>query len=85
MYVVTPFPNNLLAIDLTRIGGALKFTYEPHPDPRAVGIACRDSVNRGAQYADGKIVHSLLDATVVAFDANDRHEGWDRNDVEPSS
>jgi len=76
MYVVTPYPNNLLAIDLTKSGGALKFAYEPHPDPRAVGIACCDIVNRGAHYADGKIVYSLLDATVVAVDANDGREVW---------
>ena len=76
MYVVTPFPNNLLAIDLTKTGGALKFAYEPHPDRRAVGIACCDVVNRGAHFADGKIVYSLLDTTVVAVDANDGHEVW---------
>ena len=76
MYVVTPYPNNLLAIDLTKTGGALKWAYEPHPDPRSVGIACCDVVNRGAQYADGKIVYSLLDATVVAVDEKDGHEVW---------
>jgi len=76
MYVVTPFPNNLLAIDLTKPGGALKWAYEPHPDNRSVGIACCDVVNRGAQYADGKIVYSLLDATVVAVDEKDGHEVW---------
>ena len=48
MYVVTPFPNNLIAVDLTKPGGAVKWIYEPHPDPRAVGIACCDVVNRGA-------------------------------------
>ena len=69
MYVVTPFPNNLIAVDLTKPGGAVKWIYEPHPDPRAVGIACCDVVNRGASYADGKIIYSLLDATVVAVDA----------------
>jgi glucose dehydrogenase len=74
--VVTPCPNNLLAIDLMKTGGALKAAYEPHPDRRALGIACCDVVNRGAPYADGKIVHRLLDATVVAVDANDGHEAW---------
>ena len=69
MYVVTPFPNNLIAVDLTKPGGAVKWIYEPHPDSRAVGIACCDVVNRGASYGDGKIVYSLLDATVVAVDA----------------
>ena len=48
MYVVTPFPNNLIAVDLTKPGGAVKWIYEPHPDQRAVGIACCDVVNRGA-------------------------------------
>ena len=70
------FPDNLLAIDLTKPDGALKVVCEPHPDRRSVGIACCDVVNRGAPYADGKIVHSLLDATVVGVDANDGHEAW---------
>ena len=69
MYVVTPFPNNLIAVDLTKPGGALKWIYEPHPDPRSVGIACCDVVNRGASYADGKIIYNLLDAHTVAVDA----------------
>jgi len=76
MYVVTPFPNNLLEIDLTRPDGALKVVCEPHPDRRAVGIARCDVVTRSAQFADRKIVYSLLDATVVAVDANDGHEVW---------
>jgi lanthanide-dependent methanol dehydrogenase len=76
MYVVTPFPNNLLAIDLTKPGGALKWAYEPHPDRRAVGIACCDTVNRGAQYADGKIIYNLLDAHTVAVNAETGEEVW---------
>jgi len=35
MFVVTPFPNNLIAVDLTKPGGAVKWIYEPHPDRRA--------------------------------------------------
>ena len=76
MYVVTPFPNNLIAVDLTKPGGAIKWIYEPHPDSRAVGIACCDVVNRGASFGDGKIVYSLLDATVVAVDAETGKEAW---------
>jgi PQQ-dependent dehydrogenase (methanol/ethanol family) len=76
MYVVTPFPNNLLAIDLTKPGGALKWTYQPHPDARAVGIACCDIVNRGASYGEGKIVYNVLDAHTVAVDATTGHEVW---------
>jgi PQQ-dependent dehydrogenase (methanol/ethanol family) len=76
MYVVTPFPNNLVAVDLTKPGGAVKWIYQPHPAQRAVGIACCDVVNRGASYADGKIIYSLLDATVVAVDTETGHEVW---------
>src|SRR4051812_4378407 len=76
MYVVTPFPNNLIAIDLTKPGGAMKWAYEPHPDPRSVGIACCDIVNRGPTYADGKIVYSLLDTQVVAVNAENGQEVW---------
>jgi PQQ-dependent dehydrogenase (methanol/ethanol family) len=76
MYVVTPFPNNLIAIDLTKPGGAMKWTYVPHPDRRSVGIACCDVVNRGAAYADGKIVYNLLDAHTVAVNAETGEEMW---------
>src|SRR3569833_2005158 len=76
MYVVPPFPNNLIAIDLHKPSGAIKFIYQPHPAPRAVGIACCDVVNRGASYADGKIIYNLLDAETVAVDANSGAEVW---------
>jgi lanthanide-dependent methanol dehydrogenase len=76
MYVVTPFPNNLIAVDLSKPGGAIKWVYEPHPDNRSVGIACCDVVNRGATFADGKIIYSLLDATVVAVDSETGKEAW---------
>ena len=76
MYVVTPFPNLLLAVDLTKPGGALKWSYAPNPDERSVGIACCDIVNRGAVYADGKIIYNLLDAETVAVDATTGKQVW---------
>jgi glucose dehydrogenase len=76
MYMVTPYPNSLLAIDLTVPGGALKWKYEPHPDPRSVGIACCDVVNRGASFADGKVIYNTLDAHTVAVDAATGKPVW---------
>lgn len=76
MYVVTPFPNNLLAIDLKNLNGPLKWKFEPHPDPRAQGRACCDTVNRGASYGDGKIVYSALDNTTIAVDAEHGTQVW---------
>jgi PQQ-dependent dehydrogenase (methanol/ethanol family) len=76
MYVVTPFPNYLYAIDLSKPGGERLWTFDPKADPRAVGIACCDIVNRGASYADGKIVYNTLDAHTVAVDATTGREVW---------
>ncbi len=76
MYVVTPFPNVLYAFDLTREGYPLKWKYRPDVNPTAVGIACCDAINRGATYADGKIVYNLLDGHTVAVDAATGQELW---------
>lgn len=76
MYIVTPFPNDLIAIDLKNPKGPLKWTYHPYPDSRAVGLACCDVVNRGASYADGKIIYNTLDDHTVAVDANTGKEVW---------
>ena len=60
MYMVAPWPNKLFALDLTK-SGALKWSYDPNPSPAAKGEACCDWVNRGAVYADGKIIYNTLD------------------------
>jgi PQQ-dependent dehydrogenase (methanol/ethanol family) len=76
LYVVTPFPNNLIALDLTKPGFPEKWMYEPHPNPRAIGVACCDLVNRGASYANGKIIYATLDNNVIAVDANSGKQVW---------
>lgn len=76
MYVVTPFPNDLIALDLSKPGFPMKWKYEPRPDPQSQGIACCDVVNRGASYGDGKIVYATLDNHIVAVDANSGKEVW---------
>jgi PQQ-dependent dehydrogenase (methanol/ethanol family) len=75
MYVVTPYPNVLFALDLAR-PGQVRWKYEPRPAPAAQGVACCDVVNRGAAYADGRIFFNTLDAHVVAVDAESGHEVW---------
>ena len=76
MYVVTPYPNVLYAFDLTREGYPLRWKYRPDVSPNAIGISCCDVVNRGAFYADGKIVYNLLDGHTVAVDAGSGKELW---------
>jgi alcohol dehydrogenase (cytochrome c) len=76
MYIVTPFPNILYALDLTKPGAPMKWIYKPGPIAAAQGVACCDVVNRGASYADGKIVYNTLDNHTVAVDAATGKELW---------
>jgi PQQ-dependent dehydrogenase (methanol/ethanol family) len=58
MYIVTPFPNKLIALNLGSgsrdgdgdDGGRVKWIFDPRPDPFAEDKACCDIVNRGAAY-----------------------------------
>ncbi len=75
MYVATPWPNKVFALDLTK-GGALKWAFEPNPSPAAKGEACCDWVNRGAVFADGKVIFNTLDGYTVALDANSGKQLW---------
>ncbi len=76
MYVVTPWPNVLYAFDLTTEGYPLRWKYRPDVSANAIGVSCCDVVNRGAFYADGKIVYNLLDGHTVAVDASSGRELW---------
>jgi PQQ-dependent dehydrogenase (methanol/ethanol family) len=75
MYVVTPFPNLIYALDLTN-PGTVKWQYDPKPDPSALGVACCDWVNRGAAFADGRVFYNTLDNHTVALDAGTGRELW---------
>ncbi|MDB4888163.1 MAG: PQQ-dependent dehydrogenase, methanol/ethanol family [Gemmatimonadetes bacterium] len=76
MYILTPFPNLLYALDLTKPGAPQKWVYDPKPQQEAQGVACCDVVNRGPTYADGRIVFNTLDNHVVAVDAVNGKELW---------
>ncbi len=75
MYVMTPYPNYLYALDLKQ-DGALKWRYQPKPARASQGVACCDVVNRGAVFADGKVVFNTLDMHTVAVDAASGKEVW---------
>ncbi len=77
LYMVTPYPNNLIALDITKPGFPQKWVFRPNPDITSVGIACCDTVNRGAVYSDGKIIYNTLDAHTVAVDANTGQKVWE--------
>src|SRR4051794_12700217 len=76
MYIVSPYPNILYALDLAQPGAPMKWKYEPKPEPAAQGVACCDVVNRGAAYSDGRVYFNTLDNMTVAVDAENGKEIW---------
>ena len=78
MYVVTPFPNTLDAIDLTRTRdtAVVAWKYQPPPVPAAQGVACCDVVNRGCAVASGRVVFNTLDGRTCAVEARTGRELW---------
>src|SRR4051812_15641740 len=75
MYISTPYPNTIFAIDLNKPGQA-KWKYEANPAPSSQGVACCDVVNRGCVYDNGKIFFNALDAHTHAVDANTGQKVW---------
>ncbi len=81
MYVHTPFPNTVYALDLNKDGKIL-WKYEPRQDPNVIPIMCCDTVNRGVAYADGKIFLHQADTTLIALDAKTGAKVWSVMDGE---
>lgn len=75
MYVHTPFPNIVYALDLKNEGRML-WKYEPKQDPNVIAIMCCDTVNRGVAYGDGKIILGQADTTITALDAKTGKVVW---------
>ena len=88
MFVHTPFPNIVYALDLNQ-EGMIKWKYEPKQDPSVIPVMCCDTVNRGVAYApgaDGKdlIILHQADTNVVALDAATGEEVWKVQNGDPS-
>ncbi len=82
MYVHTPFPNNVFALDLNNDGRIL-WKYEPKQDPDTIPVMCCDTVNRGVAYGDGKIILHQADTKVVALDAKTGKVVWSATNGDP--
>jgi len=83
MYVHTPFPNIVYALDLKE-DGKIIWRYEPKQDPNVIPVMCCDTVNRGVAYADGKIFLHQADTKLVALDAKTGEEVWSVVNGDPS-
>ncbi len=83
MYVHTPFPNIVYALDLNDNARVI-WKYEPKQDPDVIPVMCCDTVNRGVAYADDTIFLHQADTTLVALDANTGEVKWSVANGDPS-
>lgn len=76
MYVITPYPNLVYALDLTKPGAPMKWKFSPKPSASSQGVACCDVVNRGLVYSNGRLYFNVLDNQTIALDAKSGAEIW---------
>ena len=84
MYLHTPFPNVVYALDLKDPAHQIIWKYEPKQDPSVVPVMCCDTVNRGLAYGDGKIILAQADTTLVALDAKTGKVAWSVKNGDPA-
>ncbi|MFM2119383.1 MAG: hypothetical protein RL722_851 [Pseudomonadota bacterium] len=81
MYLHSPFPNKVFAIDLDT--NKIIWKYEPKQDPAVIPQMCCDTVNRGLAYAEGKIVLQRADSVLEALDAKTGKVLWSTKNGDP--
>ena len=83
MYVHTPFPNKVYALDLSN-ENKIVWSYEPKQDPNVIPVMCCDTVNRGLAFADGKIFLHQADDKLVALNAKNGNVEWTAINGDPT-
>ena len=83
MYVHTPFPNKVYALDLSQEQKII-WMYEPKQNPDVIPVMCCDTVNRGLAYSDGKIFLHQSDDKLIALDAKTGNLVWSATNGDPS-
>jgi PQQ-dependent dehydrogenase (methanol/ethanol family) len=81
MFIHSPFPNNVYAVNLS--DQTIKWRYDPKQDATVIPVMCCDTVNRGLAYGDGKIFLQQADTTLVALDAKTGAVAWTAKNGDP--
>ncbi len=75
MYILTPKPNTVYALDLAREGYIL-WSYRVDQPNLDQAKACCGAQSRGLAYADGKIILNSLDGQLIALNATTGEVIW---------
>jgi lanthanide-dependent methanol dehydrogenase len=82
MYLHSPFPNKVFALNLND-ENKIVWKYEPKQDPAVIPQMCCDTVNRGLAYAEGKVILQQADSMLVALDAKTGKVLWQTKNGDP--
>jgi PQQ-dependent dehydrogenase (methanol/ethanol family) len=89
LYLLTPYPNTVYALDLAKPGAPILWKYSPPAAARAAGplpTGCCETGNRGlAHHPSGKIYAPLLSGELAALDAATGREIWRVRNADPRS
>ncbi len=76
MYIASPKPNYIYALDLTK-DGVIKWEFRPTMDVAlATAQTCCGQQTRALYYAEGKIFYATLDGQIIALDAKSGEQLW---------
>ena len=81
MYLHSPFPNKVFAVDLDT--QKILWKYEPKQDPAVIPQMCCDTVSRGVAYAEGKVILQQADSMLVALDSKTGKVLWNVKNGDP--
>lgn len=81
MYLHSPFPNKVFAVDLDT--QKILWKYEPKQDSAVIPQMCCDTVNRGLAYAEGKVFLQQADSNLIALDAKSGKLVWSVKNGDP--
>ncbi|WP_027156973.1 methanol/ethanol family PQQ-dependent dehydrogenase [Methylobacter luteus] len=82
LYIHTPFPNTVYAIDQKTQSVIWEFTPTQDADV-TIPVMCCDTVNRGLAYGDGKIFLQQSDTVLTALDAKTGKRVWSVQNGDP--
>ncbi len=82
IYIHTPFPNTVYAIDQKTQSVIWEFTPQQDADV-TIPVMCCDTVNRGLAYGHGKIYLQQSDTVLTALDAKTGKRVWSVQNGDP--
>ena len=77
LFVLTPFPHTIYALDLTRPEPSITWRYMPPANGVAAGLQCCGATSGGMTLAAGHLLLATQDGHVTALQASDGTVLWD--------